>query len=184
MKNSLAIAYNLAKHNKKKMAQGGMVENEEMHPMHEPEHEAEEKVKKQYGQSMQEQSYGKLPHPAEMKEHVEPKEENLPGHMFYGPKKIAGDIVNKRMMAKGGMCYAKGGEVDNDAMDEPGMGHRPDYSIDDDFLSAEMSSEVPKLGYPDPDDVEHTEGQGDRGIKRRQILGNIMRNIRASHMGK
>lgn len=36
MKKNLNIAYSIMKRNKRKMAQGGMIENEELHPNHEP----------------------------------------------------------------------------------------------------------------------------------------------------
>lgn len=163
----LALAYNLARHNKKKMAKGGMVENEDLNPMHEPGHEVEDKVMSQVGQSHMKEDYKKETiHPAEMKEHVEPKEENLPDHMFYGPKNIVQKIMQKRMMAKGGMCYAQGGVVNDDRtmdeMDEPDYGNNT---------------------YPDPDNMEHTEGM-EEAPKRKMILSNIMRGIRSRHMGK
>lgn len=209
MKN-LAIAYNLSRHNKKKMAQGGKVEvdpqaeaakklhdregrvipeeiekasqvsksfksalgfadggeveNEDLHPMHEVHSKAKEMVMHENDLSKHAQSHETLAHPEEMHEHVEPKAEDMPNHMFYGPKKIAGDIV-KRRMAKGGMCYAEGGVVNDDR--------------------TEMEMEEPEYGndtYPDPDNMEHTEGMD--MPKRKMILSNIMRGIRSRHMGK
>lgn len=178
MKN-LAIAYNLAKHNKKKMAQGGKVEVD-------PQAEAAKKLHDQEGRVSPEEMQKAaqvsksfkdalgmaeggeveeaLPHPEEMHEHVEPKEEDMPNHMFYGPKRIAGDIV-KRRMAKGGMCYAEGGVV-NDDRTEMEMAE-PEFENDT---------------YPDPDNMEHTEGMD--MPKRKMILSNIMRGIRSRHMGK
>lgn len=41
MKQSLAIAYAMKRHNAKKMAHGGEVGNEKLHPMHEPEERME-----------------------------------------------------------------------------------------------------------------------------------------------
>lgn len=81
---------------------------------------------------------------------------------------IVGKIMEKRKMAKGGECYSDGGEVSDDRtmgeMDEPEYGN---------------------LTYPDPDNVEHTEGMEEAPMdKRKMILGNIMRGIRSRHMGK
>lgn len=131
----LAVAYNLMRHNKKKMAHGGTT-NEKLHPNREP---------------MRMMAHG-------------------------GAVGLAKAIGTKRM-GKGG-CFADGGEVGM-GMDSADDG----LSDEDDFLSNEMSSDVPHLGYPDPDGKE-ADIDEDPKMGRKGALSNIMRQIRYRHTGK
>lgn len=98
--------------------------------------------------------------------------------------------ASKRRKAPRG--YAMGGRVDSNDMKAPGVFHpkaiaealrkkqMPQETEEDDFLSDEMDSDVPELGYPDPDGKESTEGMGDEEddrSKRDRVMGNIMRGI-------
>jgi hypothetical protein len=98
--------------------------------------------------------------------------------------------ASKRRKAPRG--YAMGGRVDSADLKAPGLFHpkavaealrkkqMPEETEEDDFLSDEMDTEVPELGYPDPDEKESTEGMGeeeDDKSKRDRVMGSIMRGI-------
>ena len=95
-KQSLAIAYAMKRRHK--MAEGGLVENEDLHPTNEPEHGAKEAVLKEMDLSPHEESHGQLPHLAEPMTHERAAEEDMGRE-----DAMIGRIRSALRMAKGGM---------------------------------------------------------------------------------
>lgn len=116
---------------------------------------------------------------------------------------IAYAVKRRNKKSSGGMAsYAKGGEVNEKLhpsyepssivkamrakkMSEGGMveddPHLPEGHNMDDFLSDEEDSEAINLTYPDPDDMESTEGMGpeeEAMQKRKGMLSKIMSKMR------
>lgn len=176
---SLAIAYAVKRKNAKKMAMGGVVENEKLHPENEPEHGAMDAVMAQMKLKPLAQNHEDLAEPEEPMEHVEPAEEDLPMHMMAKGGIVAG-IMRKRMAAGGypvptDMNYAEGGPVDE-------MGLQDQEYDPDRFLAHNM----PAMGY----DHETVVEEGDPGLeedpklKRRGMISSIMSGLHAKHYGK
>lgn len=109
---SLAIAYAVKRHaKKKKMANGGMIENESLNPMHRADMGVENKLLKQFGLSKHEQSHGQLAQPHEVKSDFDPHSDTAEKFRKYTTKgmypqthasEASGD---EAYLAKGGMLY-------------------------------------------------------------------------------
>lgn len=143
-------------------AEGGMVENEMLDPMNEPEHGAERVMQKEHDFGFKGQNYEDLSHPEEPDLSVGVDEENTPHHMF-AKGGIAKAIMMKHMksmpmMAKGGRIE-EGESIDN---------QYPDEHPDNDYLSDE--EDTPYFNYSDMDTFDPTE-------KRRAQIGKIMRGL-------
>lgn len=178
-KKQIADAFN------RKMAGGGMVENEDLNPMYEPEHGAEMMMKKEYHFKPLAQNHEDLDKPSESIKHYEPSEENLPAHMLSHGGIIKG-IMKRRMMAQGGMVDQYPGK--DEVTGQPHMGDTDreihnlgtenmtyiDKHPDDDFLSDE--EQTPFFHFNERDEFEPSE-------KRKRMLSDIMRGLHRIHMG-
>lgn len=200
MKNSLAIAYNVMRKNR-----GKKMGNEKLNPHHEPaEHEAADLVHETEDFGKKAQEHEDLPHPMEASFETHPEEDDKPAgmegsiakhihskigfaHGGMAPKHIAKGALMKRM-ACGGM-YSKGGMVDDEPVDDMGVGDGlSSHNPTDDFLSEEGESSVPKLGYSDGNTKEDTEGMDVyspyEGEMKSRLISKIMNKLRDRHMGK
>lgn len=168
---SLAIAYNVMHKNRKKMASGGMVD-ENMGDSMDDDDEDSDMDAMDLNESLQDLS----------------EDKRSPNLMAYGgmmhPARIAKAIQMKKL-AKGGMvddCYADGGEVGDDDI---GMSDDSVNMLDDDSFSADEDDHMPHMGYPDPDDKEDPGSpmsQTDKMMKRRGVLSGIMKGLHNKHM--
>lgn len=106
MNQGLAIAYAMKRRNAMKKAKGGMIENEEMYPMNEPEHGAKDAVLKELDLSHEDENADFTgAEPTEPEEHVYAADEDKPEFM------AKGGMIHKIMMKR---KMAAGGEVDSD----------------------------------------------------------------------
>lgn len=124
---SLAAAYSAKRMAKKKMAKGGMVENEMLHPEHEPMGPAESVLETQrLGYKAQNHEEIDEPIEPDSGKHYVASKENLPAQML-----AKGGMVNKIMMKRKNM--AQGGQVPSklDYLDEDQSYPDPDlYEFD------------------------------------------------------
>lgn len=153
--------FQIAKAFKKRYASGGMV-NESLNPYYEPEHEAKNKVLKQYDFSSFDQSHEDIDEPKEPDEPIYASSENMPNHMFAHGGMLH-DMMEKRKMAMGGDCYADGGMITN-------LGHDESEDQNADFLSDEEQD--PYAHYNEFDEFKTKP-------KRRSILEGILSMSRA-----
>lgn len=175
-KNQIANAFN------KRMAAGGMVENEDLDPMNEPEHGAENEMYKEHRFGKMAQEHEEIDEPREPIQHYMASEEDMPHGMLGN---IAQSIMKKRMMAAGGMVEYPGKDevtgqshmgMSDRAIHNPGTDNMTYINShpDDDFLSDE--EQTPFFHFNDRDEFEPSE-------KRKRMLGDIMRGLHRSHMG-
>lgn len=165
-----------------KKAKGGMIENEDLNPFSEPEHEAKNEMMKQHRLSPYAQNHDDLEEPEEQTERVMPDEEDLPEGMF-------GNIARSmrmRKMADGGMIKGYPARVPDYVNDElesvdsdtkihnfgtdnlTDIAHHPD----DDFLSDEEDTP-----YFHPSEMDDDESSPERS----RIISKIMRGIAKRH---
>lgn len=158
-KQSLAIAYNIMRKNRaKKMAVGGIVENEDLDPKHEPE---QANVKEFYSDDDDDDSEDGMAH----------------GGMLMHPKSMA-EMIHMKRMSKGGMyptpkdaSYADGGEVDEPmdmSADDEDIDTQPDEVVEDNDFTANGPDAQPQ----------------DSSKKRRGLLIGIMNALHDDHYGK
>lgn len=145
------------------MARGGMVENEDLDPSHEPRSDVKDEMLKQFDFSHEKQDHGQLPQPAEEYESDrEYAKANSPQrYSKYGPEgmypqdhqsepmqkqayyKDGGMIkavMKKRMMAKGGLLEDDGTQPaeSHDVYPKKGFNESGNYDMDrDEFFSNE-----------------------------------------------
>lgn len=150
----------------KKMAKGGEVENEKLHPMDEPEHGAEMAVMKEMHLPLDEEEHdeGNMAHPKEM-----------PGYTGHPDIAKAGDGEQMGFYAQGGMISPKemvkhimmkkmaaGGEVHEGEEIPLDESH-------DDFLSDEMQTPFESAANPE--------------MKKKRMVSDILSKIKYKNLG-
>jgi len=172
-KPSLAIAIAVKRRaGKKKMAHGGMIENEMLNPEHSGGVGVKNKVLKQFGLDSHDQSHGQLQQPHQIESDFDPKSESAQKYRKYAPSGMypqtmasemsedeaymadGGEVGDKDKMASAqesmrkAFHYEKGGAIAKAVMKKRMMAQggylEPDYA----YLEENDS-------YPDPDEKEH-----------------------------
>lgn len=161
-------------------AMGGEVENEMLHPEHEPEHpfDLSEHADEHLGFKAQE--HEDLDEPEEFREHIEPASEDLPVNMLaHGG--IAKAIIAKRinMHVPHGLSakmnkYAEGGPVDEMGLNDQEMD--TDHFMSE-FHEPEEMDHMTALDMGEPEEIMNKE-------KRKSMLSKIMANLHREHMGR
>lgn len=98
-KNQIANAFKAHGGTMRRYAEGGIVENEDLDPRYEPEHDAEDSMMKEHRFSKFAEEHDEIDEPRESRGHYSEASEDTP-HGMLGD--IAGSIMKKRMMAEGG----------------------------------------------------------------------------------
>lgn len=185
-RDALAMAVAVRRHNmKKKMAAGGMVpdedmgenmdpiakgmssENEDLNPMNEPEHGAEDKMLRTQKLGRMAQEHEVIDEPAEPKRSLMAPKMMAHGGMMH-PSGIAQGVMKKRMAA--------GGMVDHElSIDEN------DDDPRDTFLTADMPDYETGSDHTAMEDDEMEEAPE---MRRKKMLSGIMSGLAMRHMGK
>lgn len=181
-KQALAIAYAIKRRNQKKMAAGGMV-NEDLNPEHDnPDALGTQDVDRE-ALSLGEQEHGELPQPEEPRRHVSPSRDPIHAAPRMGQADLSleeqgadmayGGMMKKaiaRRMAQGGMVDSSDRPEDGDSIDNFLSAEHPD----NDFLSGEEQTPYHHLG-------DHSEEAEE---PRKGIIRSIMRNLHSKHFGR
>lgn len=179
---ALAIALEVQRRNRKKMAQGGEVENEDLNPQHEPGMGPQTSITRDSIDDRQ---------AIEPMMSAEPAMEDMPhGMLGMDAEEIAmalrhkmadgGPVLdsNKTVIAQDSLRkafhYADGGEVEGLADDHMNSGF-----MEDDFLSQDSN--------PMPEDLSRSSNElqaEDPDDQRKRRLSSIMSDLHARHYGK
>lgn len=197
-KQNLAIAYSVMKHNKKKMAKGGMVENEMLYPHHELGKGPQTGISKDSDVYSGLDQFESLDMPSENRMSAEPESMDKPSGMLGMDAQYIVD--NLRKMAEGGQVsptpspsptlpgaqafsdslkkalHAEGGEIEGLGDDQMNSDFVPDdvLSQDSDPMSEDLSRSSNMIQAQDEDDQNKMKGR----------MNQIMSELHARHYGK
>lgn len=170
MKQSLAIAYNIKRHAKKRMAEGGEV-NESLHPEHENPDAIETQNIGDEHLGMKAQEHEDLAEPAEPMEHVEPMKEDM-GRSDADISRIMRAVK----MAMGGSVDEQHKPMPNEdralAMNDtypPGAAESDTQAQDEGFGEGPMNNE---MGDEDQEEV-----------RRKTRMSRALESVRRMHQG-
>lgn len=166
-KQALAMAYAIRRNAMKKKAEASS--NEKLDPEMEPEHSAEDIVIEVEREPKKKMADGGMVYAS--KENTEPsKQTPMELGMSSDPRSMAGKIMSKRMMAKGGMVKS----------DEDLSVDENDHLDRDVFLTADMPEEDMgnEHGFSDEDE------QMAPPERRKKMLHGIMSGLSKRHFGK
>lgn len=211
-KQALAIAYSVRKHNKhKKMAEGGMVENEELHPQHEPGMGPQTSIQRDSVQSPPDDNLKELYDDDQEMSRINsvssPEEDQPHGMLGMDAKSI---VANLRKYAEGGVVqpspspqpysqqagqntqaamrkafkYAEGGFVSDHAEqlnEDEGLG---DGQVNSQFMEDNSLSQD---NAPMPEDLSRASSMiqaEDPDDQKNRRLNKIMSMLHSKHYGK
>lgn len=197
-KHALAIAYEMRRRAmKKKMAEGGMVKNDQIAEPNKKNAEAMQKGATKSGyqpdtwmanlkEGLHMDEGGFVPSNS-MEAYLEDEYKSMKDRVNKLPSRSHDEEPDAKPSHVAAARYAKGGLVDAIMKKRAGQSiDENDHEDSDEFLTADMDSEeaneeLEHETYPDPDDTEH---EIEPHEKRKRMLAGIMSELRSKHYGK